>query len=356
MRLAPVPLFFYRRPELAVKYSGRSALLTHGDEKAFDACRYYGALIAAALLGETKKQLLDKGFYEKHKGWFGKKGLHKDIQDIAEGSYQKKGGYDDGIRGKGYVVDSLRAALWAFWDDGESFEKGARAAVNLGDDTDTTAAIYGQLAGACYGYQALPQRWRDEVYAKKFIEGLSVWIIYEGDEWHRMVDENDSDPMPLDAFPSGSVAKDRPRRVSMAVPGTAKRSTLGVSSTDKRPKSSESPNAQSPANRKTSHHSENSDVYPFVSLGLYFLPGFETSKHVADWLLGLDKAFGKYAKTFLDQDIDAYWVLNQLDENQLEGKGVKDAGHRKRILQAIAKLKKDCPAKYASGTEATSRH
>ena len=76
---------------------------------------------------------------------------------IAKGSYKRRGGYAEGIRGGGYIVNALNAALWAFWSE-EDFEKGALAAVNLGDDTDTTAAIYGQLAGTYYGYNHLPKK------------------------------------------------------------------------------------------------------------------------------------------------------------------------------------------------------
>ncbi|CAF1087498.1 unnamed protein product [Rotaria sordida] len=60
---------------------------------------------------------------------------------------------------------------------------GALAAVNLGDDTDTTAAIFGQLAGAYYGYRKLPGKWIQHVYAKHFLLGLSKWIAYEGEMW-----------------------------------------------------------------------------------------------------------------------------------------------------------------------------
>ncbi|CAF1281269.1 unnamed protein product [Adineta steineri] len=183
MRLAPVPLFFYKFPQYAIELSGRSGMITHGDRKAYDACRYYGALIVAALHNETKEQLLDNHFYSKHEEWFSNNLLCPEIMNIAEGSYKRKGGYDEGIRGKGYIVDALEAALWAFWCDGDSFEKGALAAVNLGDDTDTTAAIYGQLAGAYYGYEKLPQKWIKFVYAKKFMECLSKWIAYEGEKW-----------------------------------------------------------------------------------------------------------------------------------------------------------------------------
>jgi ADP-ribosylglycohydrolase len=187
-RLAPVPLFFYRNPAEAVELSGQSGKITHGDKKAYDACRYYGALIVAALHDYKKDQLLDDNFYSTHKEWFGENALHPDIESIAKGSYKKQNGYDDGIRGKGYIVDALEAALWAFWSDGDSFEKGALAAVNLGEYTTTTAAIYGQLAGAYYGYKHLPTRWLEHVYAKRFMEKLSQWIAYEGECYQNRYD------------------------------------------------------------------------------------------------------------------------------------------------------------------------
>jgi ADP-ribosyl-[dinitrogen reductase] hydrolase len=184
MRLAPVPLFFFRSPEKAIEFSGFSGQITHGDVKARDACRYYGALIAAAVGGCSKEKLLDNEFYSRNKKYFGNEELHPDVELIAEGSYKRRRGYKDGIRGKGYILSALEAALWAFWSDKNSFEKGALAAVNLGDDTDTTAAIYGQLAGACYGYKNLPPHWVKDVYAHKFMEQLSKWIVHEGEQWH----------------------------------------------------------------------------------------------------------------------------------------------------------------------------
>jgi ADP-ribosyl-[dinitrogen reductase] hydrolase len=185
MRLAPIPLFYYRNVYAAIVFAGRSAEITHADPRAVDACRYYAALIVAALRGTSKKDLLSDDFYAKHRRWFGAEPLHNDIASIARGSYKKAGGYDEGIRGKGFVVDALEAALWAFWSDNDSFEKGALAAVNLGDDTDTTAAIYGQLAGAVYGYEKLPKHWLDLLYGKKLIIKLSKWIVHRGDEWEK---------------------------------------------------------------------------------------------------------------------------------------------------------------------------
>jgi ADP-ribosylglycohydrolase len=79
------------------------------------------------------------------------------IAAIAAGSFKHRNPPD--IRGTGYVVESLEAALWAFHRS-TSFRDGALLAVNLGDDADTTGAVYGQLPGAFYGEQGIPETWR----------------------------------------------------------------------------------------------------------------------------------------------------------------------------------------------------
>jgi len=187
VRLAPVSLFFYRYPTDAVEFCGISGAITHSDPKAYDSCRYYGALIVAVLLGETKQQLLDDNFYLNHKPWFNNKPLSPDVMKVAQGSYKKAGGYHDEIQGKGYIVNALEAALWAFYYDENSFEKGILDAVNLGDDTDTAAAIYGPLAGAYYGFENIPRKWISQVDARNFITCLSKWIVYEGELWQPKV-------------------------------------------------------------------------------------------------------------------------------------------------------------------------
>ena len=93
MRLAPVPLFFFQNQSIAVEFSGISGQITHGDVKAYDACRFYGALIVAALHGYKKKQILAPNFYSEHKHWFGTQPLHDDILKIAEGSYKRRRGH-----------------------------------------------------------------------------------------------------------------------------------------------------------------------------------------------------------------------------------------------------------------------
>jgi ADP-ribosyl-[dinitrogen reductase] hydrolase len=65
-------------------------------------------------------------------------------------------------------VRSLEAALWAFYRS-DSFRDGALLAVNLGNDADTTGAIYGQLAGAFYGVKAIPENWIEQLTMREFI-------------------------------------------------------------------------------------------------------------------------------------------------------------------------------------------
>ena len=64
----------------------------------------------------------------------------------------------DEIQSTGFVLHTLEAALWCNLNT-ESYAECVREAVNLGSDTDTTACVAGALAGAIYGYNAIPEQW-----------------------------------------------------------------------------------------------------------------------------------------------------------------------------------------------------
>jgi ADP-ribosylglycohydrolase len=159
MRLAPVPLLYAQDPEQAILMSEESSRTTHGAQTAVDACRYLGGLIVGAVQGATKEDLLSVRYAPVMDYWLVHP-LCSEIDTIAAGSFKDRGPPD--IKGTGYVVQSLEAALWAFYH-GSSFEEGCLLAVNLGDDADTTGAIYGQLAGAYYGVDGLPAGWREQL-------------------------------------------------------------------------------------------------------------------------------------------------------------------------------------------------
>lgn len=77
----------------------------------------------------------------------------------------------EGIRSDGYVVDTLEAALWCLAIT-DSYEACALTAVNLGDDTDTVAAVAGGLDGIAYGEDAIPRAWLDALRGRDIIEGV----------------------------------------------------------------------------------------------------------------------------------------------------------------------------------------
>ncbi len=155
MRLAPVPIFHSVAPDLAIADAERMSRTTHGAFEAVDACRYYCGLILGALAGEARETLCSPLYHPARERWHPEE-LAPKLCEIACGSFKTKSPPE--IRGTGYVLDALEAALWAFWH-AEDFRAGALAAVNLGDDADTTGAIYGQLAGAYFGQRGIPAKW-----------------------------------------------------------------------------------------------------------------------------------------------------------------------------------------------------
>ena len=159
MRLAPVPMYFAQRAEDAIALCANSSRTTHGAPEAVDACRYFGGLLVGALNGADKEILLGD-HYCPTPGYWTHRPLTDKIAEIAGGTFRRKS--PPAIRGTGYVVDSLEAALWAFHNS-KSFREGALMAANLGDDADTTAAIYDQIAGAYHGAEAIPSGWRSKL-------------------------------------------------------------------------------------------------------------------------------------------------------------------------------------------------
>ena len=169
MRLAPVPMFFAGDPGEAIERSADSSRTTHGAEEAVDACRYFSGLLVGALKGVDKATLLSDRHCPVEDHWR-RDPLAERIDTVAAGSFKDKEPPE--IKGEGYVVRSLEAALWAFHRS-TCFRDGALLAVNLGDDADTTGAIYGQIAGAHYGVEAIPVEWRQRLTMMAEIESLA---------------------------------------------------------------------------------------------------------------------------------------------------------------------------------------
>lgn len=167
MRLAPFVMgTAFSTNSLVDLYCRWSSKMTHGSAECLDCCSFYGNIMRQALLGKTKDEILDvrlKGIVNSPK-----------VKKIIGGSYKEK--QPPKTKGTGYVVDSMEAALWAFYTT-DNFKDGCLAAANLGDDADTTAAIYGQFAGAFYGDTGIPKKWLGKLYNRSLIEILSIGLL-----------------------------------------------------------------------------------------------------------------------------------------------------------------------------------
>lgn len=169
MRLAPIPLYYtgvYDNTGLpnVIKFAADSSKTTHAAATCVDSCIYFATLIWGALRGVSKEQLLSAKFANAELSH-----LHEEVMLVKNGSFRRE---PPEIGSSGYVITTLEAALWAF-NKSKNFRDGALLSVNLGGDTDTIGAVYGQLAGAYYGEESIPLEWRDKLAHRELIESIS---------------------------------------------------------------------------------------------------------------------------------------------------------------------------------------
>lgn len=151
MRLSPVALFYFKNLEDTIKYAGLSSKVTHAPLNCIKACEDLALYIHRALSGESKESIF--------------KGSSLDFSKS----------YDE-VSGKGDALLCLEGAMWCFYHS-NNFHDGVRLAVNLGDDTDTTAAVFGQVAGAFYGAEGIPQTYLDDLWDKNLISDLALKLF-----------------------------------------------------------------------------------------------------------------------------------------------------------------------------------
>jgi ADP-ribosylglycohydrolase len=149
MRAAPSAVYFARcGQEATMAAARRIAALTHGDRAAWEGTAVFHALVRAALDGRDPLAALPeilRAVHPDHRARYGTvlaPGWHPDLATEFNGA----------------VWPCLGSAVWALRTT-ESYEGAVRAAVDLGGDTDTVAAVTGGLAGAVYGADAVPERW-----------------------------------------------------------------------------------------------------------------------------------------------------------------------------------------------------
>lgn len=151
MRLSPVAIRYWNDQTKRRDAAARQSRTTHGAAEAVDACVLFADILADAIAGKPRSEILA----DRPGDWAGA------IGEIANGSWRGKRRSE--IKSSGYVARSLEAALWCVGRT-SNFEEAVLLAANLGGDADTVAAITGQLAGALYGQGAIPTKWLGELH------------------------------------------------------------------------------------------------------------------------------------------------------------------------------------------------
>lgn len=195
MRIHPFTLFEYAKGTFDLNIIHDASALTHAHERSKMACGIY-SYVLWELLKKPEKSSIGVGvnkarrFY-KDSTEFGifETMLFKRLCGIGRNFSENFEEYRlpkrDEIKSGGYVVDSIEAAIWCLKTT-SSYKECVLKAVNLGDDTDTVAAIAGGLAGALYGYETIPQEWLNTLIKRDYIVSMcekaaSNWDIRSQD-------------------------------------------------------------------------------------------------------------------------------------------------------------------------------
>ena len=164
MRHCPVTLFFFDHPdeEEVLDKVAKASLTTHSTQACVQAAQLLHLILTDLLLGVPKAAVLEP---DRYRGAF-PQGVHPSLQGIVEGAVYRI--RKEKLRAVSAVDKTLECALWAFYHT-DTFVEGALCVANLGRDTDTVGAVYGQIAGAAYGLDAIPAAWLEALARKELL-------------------------------------------------------------------------------------------------------------------------------------------------------------------------------------------
>ena len=185
MRIHPVALYLYTRNDLSVEQKieiiHSVSALTHAHERSKIACGIYAFVLWNILDKKDKFQAIRGGLSKARRFYGGKSKELTYYSKLFRRIGQLDRHYEDvdtfrpatveDIESSGYVVHTLEAAIFCLLHS-KSYEDCVLRAINLGDDTDTVGAVAGGLAGALYGYEAIPQKWLKVLKRKDYIEDM----------------------------------------------------------------------------------------------------------------------------------------------------------------------------------------
>ncbi|MCD6267729.1 MAG: ADP-ribosylglycohydrolase family protein [Thermotogaceae bacterium] len=174
MRILPVVFYTYfniNNKHERLRVIHEVSKITHAHPRTLMGCGIYSLMIWNILDGVDKMKSYHKSIEESKEIYSGEYYLNewKHYERILSGNIHEFG--IDDIKGSGYVVHTLEAALWAFLRT-SGFEEAVKEVVSLGGDADTTGAVTGGLAGTYYGLEAIPRDWIGRIERKGEVESI----------------------------------------------------------------------------------------------------------------------------------------------------------------------------------------
>lgn len=163
MRCAPVAMLNRLDPVQNARDSTDSSRITHANPLCIEGCVVLNATVAT-LLNDPQADPLSVA---------GMAASSDEMLAIIGGAASAD---PERLNAGGYVLATIQSALWAVTSH-DSLEESVIAAVNLGQDADTTGAVAGALAGARWGASAIPERWLDVLLAREELESLADGIL-----------------------------------------------------------------------------------------------------------------------------------------------------------------------------------
>ncbi|MBQ0000624.1 MAG: ADP-ribosylglycohydrolase family protein [Clostridiales bacterium] len=186
MRILPVCLYLIDREKKCcmsadeeVQTIHNASALTHAHLRSMMGCGLFYFCVKALVeekenVKERLQRGLDAGFSYYRRDFRNYKELSNYDRLTDLDKFEKTPAGE--IRGSGYVVATLEAAIWCLLTTG-SYKEATLKAVNLGEDTDTVGAVTGALAGLYYGAEDIPAEWIEVLARKEWIQGLIDQII-----------------------------------------------------------------------------------------------------------------------------------------------------------------------------------
>lgn len=174
MRVAPLAFYMFgiRDAEERFRIVRDVSSITHAHEWSVAACYIYVEMLNKLRMGRKRKAAYAELREDFARGvpFISKATLAKFVR-ILENDISLLP--EEEIRSSGFVIDTLEAALWCFLTT-DNYKDAVLKAVNLGEDTDTTGAVTGALAGLAYGLDAIPREWLDQLAGREEIQRIAI--------------------------------------------------------------------------------------------------------------------------------------------------------------------------------------